>query len=249
MPRYFIEVSYKGTAYSGFQSQKNANTIQAEVEKAFAVLQREAIPFVGSSRTDAGVHALQNFFHFDYHSKPNPQFVYKMNSILPKNIVVKNLFEMSEDAHCRFDAISRKYKYYIYRYKDPFLQEAAYYYPYQLNFEKLQQASYLVSEYFDFTSFSKKRTQVKSFNCRILESCWSMQDEQLVYSVKANRFLRGMVRALVATMLQVGREKISLEDFKNIIESKDASRASFAAPSHGLFLVKVEFPAGIFQKG
>ena len=168
MPRYFLEVAYKGTNYSGFQSQHNANTIQAEIEKAFSVLQKEKIIMTGSSRTDSGVHALQNFLHFDFERLSKSEFVYKMNAILPGDIVVKNLIPVTEEAHCRFDALSREYKYFIYRHKDPFLKDSAFYFPYKLNFEKLQKAAAIIKEYEDFTSFSKRNTQVKSFICSIL---------------------------------------------------------------------------------
>jgi tRNA pseudouridine38-40 synthase len=242
MPRYFLEVAYKGSAYSGFQSQENANTIQAEIEKAFEILQRDKVTMTGSSRTDAGVHALQNFFHFDYDAKVNPHFVYKMNSILPDSIVIKALKAVTDNAHCRFDAISREYNYYIYRSKDPFLKERAFFFPYKLDVEKMQQAAAIVKECSDFTSFSKRNTQVKTFICQVTESKWFWVDNCLVYNVKANRFLRGMVRALTATMLKVGRGKISLDEFRTIIETKDCTKASFSVPAHGLFLIRVEYP-------
>lgn len=239
MARYFLEVAYRGTAYSGFQSQENANTIQQEVEQAFRTLQRNAVVLTGSSRTDAGVHAMQNFFHFDFESPLHPQFVYKINAILPSDIVVRSVQQVADDAHCRFDASSRVYEYFIYRSKDPFLEDRAWYFPYTLNIEALQEAAALLMRYHDFTSFSKRNTQVKTFECSIMESSWRQQQDCLVYRVRANRFLRGMVRALVATMLQVGRGALSLEDFTAVIDAKDCTRASFAAPAHGLFLVEV----------
>lgn len=239
MARYFLEVAYRGTAYSGFQSQENANTIQQEVEQAFRTLQRDAVVLTGSSRTDTGVHALQNFFHFDFESPLHPQFVYKINAILPSDIVVRSVKQVADDAHCRFDASSRVYEYFIYRSKDPFLEDRAWYFPYTLNREALQEAATLLMRYHDFTSFSKRNTQVKTFECSIMESSWRQQQDCLVYRVRANRFLRGMVRALVATMLQVGRGTLSLEDFTAVIDAKDCTRASFAAPAHGLFLVEV----------
>lgn len=241
MPRYFLEVSYKGTAYSGFQSQENANTIQAEVETAFEILQKERLVMTGSSRTDAGVHALQNFFHFDYDGTINPKFVYKINAILPPDIVLKSISQVSDEAHCRFDAISREYKYYIYQQKNPFLADRAYYFPFKLDVKLMQQAAEILKEYNDFTSFSKRNTQVKTFQCNILESRWLNENDCLVYNVKANRFLRGMVRALTATMLKVGRGKISLMEFRQIIEAKDCTKASFAVPAHGLFLGSVQY--------
>lgn len=242
MPRYFLEVSYKGTAYSGFQSQQNANTVQAEIEKAIEVIQKKNILLTGSSRTDTGVHALQNFFHFDYEAEINPHFVYKLNAILPDDIVIKSLKPVPEDAHCRFDAISRQYNYHIYRDKDPFIKDRAFFFPYKLDMQKLHLAAGILKEYTDFTSFSKRNTQVKTFHCQIIESNWFLQDSCLVYNVKANRFLRGMVRALTATMLKVGRGKTSLDEFRAIIEAKDCTKASFAVPPHGLFLIQVGYP-------
>jgi tRNA pseudouridine38-40 synthase len=242
MSRYFLEVSYKGTAYSGFQLQKNTGkTIQAEVEKAFAVLQREEVSMTGSSRTDAGVHALQNYFHFDYEGEIHPQFLYKLNAILPADIVVRKLVPVSADAHCRFDAVSREYRYYIYRGKDPFLEDRAFYFPYRVSVEKMQEAAGVIKGYTDFTSFSKRNTQVKTFECRITESFWEMEKETLIYHVKANRFLRGMVRALTATMLKVGRGKLDMAGFRSVVESRDCTKASFAVPARGLFLGAVEY--------
>ena len=243
--RYFLEVSYKGTNYSGFQSQENANTVQAEVERAFAVLQRENVVMTGSSRTDAGVHALQNYFHFDYDALIHPQFVYKMNAILPADIVVKRLSLVGSERHCRFDAISREYRYYIYRSKDPFLRDRAFYFPYKLAIDRMQEAALILMEYRDFTSFSKRNTQVKTFECGIKGSEWVKEGNCWVYRVKADRFLRGMVRAMTATMLKIGREKMNLADFRSVIEAKDCTLASFAVPAHGLFLKGVEYPEGI----
>lgn len=247
MSRYFLEVSYKGTNYSGFQIQQNANSIQAEIEKAFQILQKEKIGLTASSRTDAGVHALQNFFHFDFEGEINPHFIYKMNAILPGDVVVQKLIAVKQESHCRFDAINREYKYFIYRYKDPFLKDRAFYFPYKLNMELMQQAAVVIRAYTDFTSFSKRNTQIKTFNCCIMESKWGREDECLVFYVKADRFLRGMVRALVATMLKIGRGKMTIEQFKNVIEERDCSKASFAAPSHGLFLMSVNYQRNYFE--
>lgn len=245
--RYFLEVSYKGTNYSGFQSQKNANTIQAEVEKAFKILLKEEIQLTGSSRTDAGVHALQNYFHFDIGNELSPRLLYNLNSILPWDIAIKRLLKVKEDAHCRFDAVMREYKYYVYQKKNPFLEDSAYYFPYKLDLALMQNAATVIKEYSDFTSFSKRNTQVKSFVCDIQESSWIAEEECFVYQVKANRFLRGMVRALASTMLQVGRNKTDIDLFRNIIESKDCTLANFSAPPHGLFLVQVAFPTNYFN--
>jgi tRNA pseudouridine38-40 synthase len=276
MFRYFLEVSYKGTDFSGFQSQQNANTIQAEVERALHILfplsiaenkeggapAESKVQITGSSRTDTGVHALQNFFHFDSHlpihdwkemqaaqgnlENCRRNLLYKMNAVLPADIVVSNILPVAGNAHCRFDAISREYCYYIYQRKDPFLKEKAFYFPYKLDMDIMHQAASLLIEYSDFTSFSKRNTQVKNFICRLYQSEWRQEKECLVYQVRGNRFLRGMVRALTATMLKLGRGKMTLDEFRNVIESRDCTKASFAVPPHGLFLMAVQYPDGYF---
>jgi len=247
MSRYFLEVAYKGTNYSGFQLQQNANSIQEEIERSFQTLQKTHVKLTGSSRTDAGVHALQNFFHFDFEVQLDSHFVYKMNAILPADIVVQKVIPVPKDAHCRFDAVSREYKYFIYRHKNPFVKDRAFYFPYKLNIELMQQAAEIIKKYVDFTSFSKRNTQVKTFICKIMESRWAWEEDCLVFYVKADRFLRGMVRALVATMLKIGREKMAIEEFSAIIDMKDCTKASFAAPPHGLFLVSVNYPKDYFN--
>jgi tRNA pseudouridine38-40 synthase len=237
---------YKGTRYSGFQVQQNApNTIQEETEKAFAVLAKQRVSMTGSSRTDTGVHALQNFFHFDFEGAIDEHFLYKMNSIIPRDIVIKNIYAVAPGAHCRFDAVTRSYCYHIYQDKNPFLADRAYYLPYALNLEKMQEAATVIKTYSDFTSFSKRNTQVKTFVCTIEESEWKQDGAEITYHVKANRFLRGMVRGLTGTMLQAGRNKISIDQFKNIIEARDCRLADFSVPGHGLFLTKVEYPASL----
>lgn len=244
MSRYFIEVSYKGTAYAGFQSQKNANAIQDEVEKALLIYLKVPVELTGSSRTDAGVHALQNFFHFDYDTPVIPAWdkvVYHLNAILPSDIVVIRIFPVKDEAHSRFDATSRTYEYSLYAKKDPFLEDRAYFYPYKMNIALLNEAASIISEVKNFESFSKRNTQVHTFNCNIYESSWHAGPETLVYRVSANRFLRGMVRGLVGTMLKVGREKTSLERFVQIIESHDASLVDFSVPPQGLKLVHVAY--------
>lgn len=244
MPRYFIEVAYKGTHYSGFQVQENANTIQAEIEKAFRTIHRNSAELTGSSRTDAGVHALQNFFHFDYEKGLHPQFLYKMNALLPKDIVVKNVMEMPLSAHSRFDATSREYLYKIHRFKDPFLQSTSLYFPYRLDLEGMQQASALLKQQTSFFAFSKTNTQVKNFNCRIIRSEWMAEGDHLIYTIEANRFLRGMVRAITATLLKIGRHKLSLAELE-LLFTED-KKAGFSVPAHGLFLAKVNYPENYF---
>lgn len=247
MPRYFLELAYKGTNYSGFQIQDNASSIQQEVEKALAVFFRRSVALTGSSRTDGGVHALQNFFHFDYEGVIEKRVLYNINAILPPDIALKNIYSVAPDAHCRFDAISREYRYYIYREKNPFLVDRAWFYPYTLDWDKLKAAADVVRGFEDFTSFAKRNTQVKTFLCSIHESSWHEEEGCLVYHVKANRFLRGMVRGLVGTMLQVGRGKLSVDDFEDILYRRDNQLADFSAPGHGLFLFQISFPVSVLH--
>ncbi|MES2430739.1 MAG: tRNA pseudouridine(38-40) synthase TruA [Bacteroidota bacterium] len=245
MNRYFIEVAYKGTNYAGFQIQQNANSIQAEIEKALKIFFRQDLELTGSSRTDAGVHALSNYFHVDTNIFPEQNIIdnniYNLNAILPGDIVIKKIFKVEDDAHCRFDAISREYKYYTYQNKDPFIAESSYYYPYNLDIAKLQEAAAVLLEYNDFTTFSKKNTQVKTFICQLTKSEWAIQGNQFSYNVIGNRFLRGMVRGMVGTMLNVGTNRASIEDFRKIIEAKDCTLADFSVPPHALFLVNIRY--------
>ena len=242
MLRYFIEVAYKGTRYSGFQTQDNAETIQSKVEGALQTIYKQDFQLTCSSRTDAGVHALQNFFHLDTETELNLKQVYNLNAVLPHDIVIKQIFLVEPDKHARFSATHRQYKYYITRDRNPFLTETAWYYPYNLDIEALQQTANVLLTYADFTTFSKRNTQVKTFLCDIVVSKWYYENDCLVYEVKANRFLRGMVRGLVGTMLKVGRGLISQNDFKQIIEAKDCTKANFNTPAQGLFLIKVTYP-------
>lgn len=233
-----------GTHYAGFQVQQNANTIQAEIEKALRIYLRTDIALTGSSRTDTGVHARQNYFHFDFLDieKYNWEKVtYRLNAILPADIVVKGIREVAENAHCRFDARSRTYEYSIYQSKDPFLIDRSYYYPYALDISLLNEAATFLKGARNFGSFSKRNTQVKSFDCEIFESQWGHREGELVYRVSGNRFLRGMVRGLVGTMLKVGRAKTSIPEFIAIIESQDPTRVDFSVDPQGLMLMAVNY--------
>ncbi|MDB5231072.1 MAG: truA [Chitinophagaceae bacterium] len=244
--RYFLEVAYKGTGFSGFQIQENSRTIQGAVESALLTIFREKMNLTGSSRTDSGVHALQNYFHFDTELVIDAQQLYNLNAVLPPEIAVRSIRQVKNDAHCRFSAGSREYVYYIYKDKNPFKKGFAWYYPYKLDINLLQEAAQVVMNYENFSSFSKRNTQVKTFICTIEVSVWKEDGESLAYYIKANRFLRGMVRALVATMLKVGRGTISLDEFKTIIQSGNNSLADFSAPPDGLFLKAVNFPQDFF---
>jgi tRNA pseudouridine38-40 synthase len=243
MARYFFEVAYNGAAYAGFQIQENANTIQAELEQALQVFYKQKIELTGSSRTDAGVHALQNFFHADIEQfNFDKQHVYNINALLPADIVLKNITQVANDMHCRFNALSRSYEYRVYQQKNPFFINNAFFYPFPLNLELLQKAAALLKTHQHFETFSKKHTQVNNFNCTILISEWEQYGDLLIYKVEGNRFLRGMVRGLVATMLRVGTSKISLEKLNDIVLSNDNKQAFFDAPAHGLYLQNVNFP-------
>lgn len=246
--RYFLEVFYKGTAYAGFQVQQNAVTIQSEVEKALAILIRDKVQLTGSSRTDAGVHAEQNYFHFDFGQNIDPGIVYNLNAILPAEIAVRRILPMQDEAHSRFDAISRRYRYSIYRFKDPFLADRAYYFPYGLDIHGLNRMAGIILGKHDFTSFSKRNTQVKTFECSILESWWEEKGGMMHYHILGNRFLRGMVRGLVGTMIRLGRKgsESSVEEFNAILEGLDCAGADFSVPARGLYLEEVNYPEGYF---
>ena len=245
MPRFFIEVAYKGTRYAGFQKQDNANTIQAELEKALSIYYRATFELTGSSRTDAGVHARQNYFHFDTDvfgvDADLKKAAYHINAILPEDIVVKSVFPVEPEAHCRFDALYRRYEYRIYQEKDPFQQGMAYHYPFRLNKDILIEAAKELLNHTDFESFAKRNSQVFTYNCTIISSEWEFNHDHIIYKVRANRFLRGMVKGLVGTMLRAATKGHSIEQFREIILAKDLAKAEFAVPSHGLTLVEVGF--------
>ncbi len=241
MQRYFIELAYKGTAYSGFQVQDNANTIQQEVTRALETLFRQPFALSGSSRTDSGVHAYQNYFHFDSELAVPASSAYNLNAILPADITVKGVFAVSPEAHCRFDAVAREYRYFVYAKKDPFMADRGWLYSYPVDIDLLQAAARLIMEYSDFTSFAKRNTQVKTYLCTIVESEWIISGNTYVYHVRGNRFLRGMVRGLVATMLKVSRGQMSLAELREAIIARDNTRADFSAPPQGLFLERVVY--------
>lgn len=242
MPRYFLSLKYKGTRYAGFQIQDNAATIQGHVERAMFIYLREKIGLTGSSRTDAGVHANRNFFHFDTEKILSPDFIYHVNAILPGDIALTGIFKVPDDCHCRFDAIHRLYRYMIYSSKDPFYDDRAWYFPYPMDLQLLQEVSQMVLGAHDFTSFAKKRTQVYTHLCTITSCSWEQTEGGWIFEIEGNRFLRGMVRALVGTMVKVGRGKMEIDDFRKVMLGKDSAMADFSAPAHGLFLDRVVYP-------
>jgi tRNA pseudouridine38-40 synthase len=243
--RYFLEVSYDGTAFHGSQLQGDIPTVQWTVNKALSTLLRKPVATFGASRTDEGVHALGNFYHFDEEQELHLQFRYKLNAILPGTIAVRNIYTSSkEEANARFDATSRRYRYRIYAHKDPFLNHRALFYPFALNKDILHETAKTLFDYRNFETFSKRNTQSHTFLCTIFQSYWEEKGDELHYVVEANRFLRGMVRGLVGTQLQVARGKNTLADFRSIIEARDCTLADFSVAGHGLYLEAVNYPEG-----
>lgn len=241
--RYFIEFAYNGKNYFGFQVQPDAISVQETLDKALSLLLKSKIEIVGAGRTDSGVHAKQMFAHFDYENEIEASiWVKKLNSYLPKDIVIYNIFKVDKEAHARFDATSRTYEYYIHTFKDAFLQEGSWYYHNALDVAKMNEACKILFEYRDFECFSKVHTDVRTFNCEIKEAKWEQSGNQLKFTIAADRFLRNMVRAIVGTMINVGIGKISIDDFRKIIESKNRNEAGFSVPAQGLYLVKVAYP-------
>ncbi len=243
MARYFLEVSYDGSSFGGFQIQANQQTIQGEIEKALETIFRAPLVLSGASRTDAGVHGLQNFFHFDTDLAIEAKHVYNMNALLPKTIVVKNIYAVPDDAHARFNAIKRAYIYKIHTQKNPFLEGRSWYYPFPVNMELMQTAAQSLLIYTHFETFSKKSTQVNTFECHITKAFWEMTEDGYTFHIESNRFLRGMIRGLVGTLLQVGRGQISLERWHEIVLSNNEQLADFSTPAHGLYLSLIEYPS------
>ena len=247
MARYFIEVCYDGTGFGGFQIQQNQQTIQGSLENAMAILFRQPIQLTGASRTDAGVHALQNFLHFDTDIAITAKHIYNLNSILPNSIVVLGIYIVPATAHSRFDAIKRSYIYKIHTQKSPFLEGRSWYYPFPVNVSALQAAADRLLNYTDFESFSKKNTTVNTFDCTITKAQWNQEGNNIFFNIDSNRFLRGMIRGLVGTMLQVGRGQTNLNAFESIIMSKNEQLVDFSTPAHGLYLSAIKYP-DYFQK-
>lgn len=243
--RYFLEVMYDGTKFHGSQLQGDIPTVQLVINTALSTLLRQPMDTFGASRTDEGVHALSNFYHFDTEIELKPGFHYKLNAVLPEAVSVSKIFRCFDPPiNARFDALSRKYRYRIYAHKQPFYAKRALFYPYKIDRTVLNQTAAIIKEYQHFESFSKRNTQSKTFICNIYESHWELQDDQLHFVVRANRFLRGMVRGLVGTQLQAARGKITTEDFRGIIEANDCTKADFSVAGHGLYLEQIMYPEG-----
>ncbi|HEX8270661.1 MAG TPA: tRNA pseudouridine(38-40) synthase TruA [Flavobacterium sp.] len=240
--RYFIEFSYNGTNYHGWQIQPNATSVQEKLNDGLSVLLSEKIETTGAGRTDSGVHARQMFAHFDYEGFFEvPQLVHKLNSYLPKDIAVADIIPVHDDAHARFDAKKRTYEYRIHTSKDVFLQDLSWHYHNELDVEMMNLAANALLRHEDFQCFSKVNTDVNTFNCTVAEAHWEQHENKLIFKISADRFLRNMVRAIVGTLINVGLQKIHLDEFMEIIESRDRSKAGFSVPAHGLYLTHIEY--------
>ena len=246
--RFFINFSFKGTNYRGWQSQSNADSIQGEMEIAMSTLLNMPIRLVASGRTDSGVHAHKMIAHFDAKIQSNSMinFIYKLNKFLPDDISVNSIRRVKNDAHARFDALSRTYEYFINSKKTPFGNEYQYNLDQPLDINAMKEATKILKQYDDFKCFSKSRTDVKTFICNISFAEWTLLDNGYKFTITANRFLRNMVRAIVGTLLDIGLKKKCLNDFKKIIENKDRSLAGFSVPAKGLFLKEIKYPKNIY---
>jgi tRNA pseudouridine38-40 synthase len=247
--RYFFEIAYNGKNYNGWQSQHTGIGVQSVIEDALSKIFRQPITVAGSSRTDTGVHCEQNFFHADIEAAFEiPHLIQKMNSLLPAGIAIYGIRKVKPEASARHEAIERTYRYQITRKKDPFLEGYAWHFFKPVNIETMNKAAALLIGDQDFECFSKVKTDVNHFLCDIKSASWHEKDDLLVFTIQANRFLRGMVRAVVGTLLDVGTGKISINDFESVIKSKDRRKAGANVPPYGLYLVKVKYPSHIFIK-
>lgn len=244
--RYFLEFAYNGTRFHGYQEQPNAYTIQAAVEKAISTLLRRPTKIVGCGRTDTGVHAIQYFAHFDSDQSLDGNLVYKLNAIIEKDIVFYNIHLVEPDAHARFDATSRSYKYYLDLQYNPFRQETAYFcnYSNKLDIDMMQQMATMLLHYNDFNTFCKTKSSAKTTLCNLQKSEWVYEasEKRLVYHVTANRFLRGMIRLIVGMSLQVGKGKVKLTTVEQALQAKAPLKEALSAPAKGLFLMDIKYP-------
>lgn len=243
MYRYFIKLAYKGTNYHGWQLQEGVETVQGVLNNAISLLLKEQVNLVGCGRTDTGVHAREFYAHFDVNNEfDTHEVAFKLNAFLPKDIVVFRIKKVSAEANARFDAISRTYHYRICRKKDPFEDEFCYNLFIDLDIDLMNKGAQMLLKYNDFECFSKVKTQVNNFLCDIYSAEWRQEGHILIFTITANRFLRNMVRAIVGTLLELGRHKITTKDIDRIIMSKDRGEAGTSVPARGLFLSRVRYP-------
>lgn len=241
--RYFLEIAYDGSKYHGWQIQPNAVSVQEEIQGALTLIFKKETSCIGCGRTDSGVHASQFYLHFDSEKiEDKSKFIHQMNGILKRAIAVKDLIPVHENAHARFDAKARTYQYFIHQSKNPFLHETSMYVPFDLDMDLMNEAGHYLCTVSDFASFCKAHGDSKTTLCDLMLCQWSRTDQQLILTIKANRFLRNMVRAVVGSMIEIGRKKISIQDFEKIVQDKDRSGAGSSADACGLFLTRIEYP-------
>lgn len=260
--RYFLELSYNGAQFHGWQKQPNAVSVQEVIEQALSKVLRKNIEIIGAGRTDTGVHARQMYAHFDTSEEivKIPELIISLNSIVGKNIFLKKILEVGEDAHARFDASEREYKYFITYHKNPFLKDFCWHSPRLLDLDSMNECAEYLTQISDFTSFAKLHSDAKTNICDVREATWSLieKDQEakdfignlnqgIVFTIRADRFLRNMVRAIVGTLVDVGRHKISLSDFKKIVETKDRCNAGTSMPANALFLWNIKYPDKTFR--
>ncbi|GGW27648.1 tRNA pseudouridine(38-40) synthase TruA [Arenibacter certesii] len=246
--RYFIQFSYHGKRYHGSQIQPNAITVQAVLQNALTLILKEPIQITAAGRTDAGVHARVMFAHFDYSSVvESGALCYRLNAFLPADLAVQHIFPVTDEAHARFDAEERTYEYWVTGKKDPFLDDAAYYVKYPLNIAQMNEAAIILVGQRDFECFSKSNTDVKTYRCDLRSAIWVKDDEKLVFTITADRFLRNMVRAIVGTLINVGTGKTTLSEIPAILDSKDRSKAGASVPAKGLYLTGIKYPDNIMK--
>lgn len=247
--KFFFEIAYHGKNYAGWQNQANAIGIQSVIENALSQMFRTEIKIIGSGRTDTGVHCEQQFFHCELEKEIEYEsLIQKLNSFLPRDIVVKNIRKVKPDSNARFDAIERTYNYRITRKKNPFLEGLAWHFFKPIDAQTMNNAAALLLGEHDFECFSKVNTDVNHFLCNIKKAEWKLEGQKLEFTITANRFLRGMVRSIVGTLLDVGTGKTSIKEFQAILQSRDRKRAGANVPPQGLYLTKVKYPARIFVK-
>ena len=244
MQRYFLKLAYNGTDFNGWQIQPNAPSIQEEIINALTKMNRNnRVDVVGCGRTDAGVHASLFYAHFDFDPERLPkEVVFKLNNMLPNGIAIQECIPVKNEAHARFDATHRTYNYFIHTKKNPFRFQEAYLYSHELNVKAMNKASAQLLDFKDFTSFSKVHTENFTNDCNVSFAEWKVTEEGYQFTITANRFLRNMVRAIVGTSIEVGLGRMTIEEFKQIIELKDRSKAGRSVPGEGLFLADVSYP-------
>lgn len=243
MSKFFIEIQYNGTNYHGWQIQENAHSVQAEVNKALSTFLQEKIEVLGCGRTDTGVHAKNYVAHFETNTTfEENQLVYKLNCLLPHDISCSTVFQVPDNKHARYSATARTYEYWLVQQKNPFLTENAYYLPTKLNIDLMNEAANMLVQQTDFSCFSKSRTNTTTNICEVTFANWEIKNNILIFTITADRFLRNMVRAIVGTLIEIGQEKIPLNEISKIIASKNRSNAGTSVPAHGLYLTKVNYP-------